>query len=325
MFGLFESFDEAAPLVSIVIPSYNHVAFVAQCIESVIAQDYPNIELLIIDDGSVDGSLAVIQEYAERCQARFVRFALIARENKGLAATLNEAMAWAEGRYFSAIASDDELLPSKTSFLLTNLNNEPNVAGVFCGCEYIDAHGLKIGEESAAAAYYSFDQIIRHRHSLQASTQLLDMALLKRVGGYPTDLYIEDWYMWLRLSEAGYVLKNLPDILVRYRYHGTNISKNRLKMFEARKQILSYFKAHPLYGISLANMCVWAAIDFSCVSKWQSLGYLAEAVASSWRILFTRYFAKGVLRWLSPCFLIKHAESLKARWPKLFAYLPDRF
>jgi alpha-1,3-rhamnosyltransferase len=313
------------PLVSVIIPVYNHASFVMECIESVIAQDYANIELLIIDDGSSDDSFAVIESLLPACRERFVRFEFRSRPNKGLAATLNEALEWAKGEFFSALASDDVLLPNKTSRLTAEISGEQDIAGIFAGCEYINADGVLIGVETAALAYFDFEDVIRHRHFIQAATQLLRTDCLKQTGGYLEDLYIEDWYMWLKLTGAGYRLKNIPDVLARYRYHDANISKARLKMFEARKQILGHFRSHRLYPIGMSTMCIWAAIDFSCVSKTRSLGYLFQALAASPTSLFSRYFAKGVLRWLTPCFVVRHSEWLKARWPRLFAYLPGPF
>ena len=101
------------PLVSVVIACYNHENFVQDCVQSIIDQTYENIELIIIDDGSKDGSVEKIQEMIPACKQRFVRFEFRYRPNKGLSATLNEALEWCEGTYFSPIASDDILLIKK--------------------------------------------------------------------------------------------------------------------------------------------------------------------------------------------------------------------
>ena len=101
------------PLVSVAIPCYNHERFVQDSIQSIIDQTYQNIELIIIDDGSRDGSVEKIKEMIPACQERFVRFEFRHRPNKGLSATLNEALEWCEGKYFSALASDDIVLKNK--------------------------------------------------------------------------------------------------------------------------------------------------------------------------------------------------------------------
>lgn len=308
---------EALPLVSLAIPICNHARYAKQSIESAIAQDYVNIELIIIDDGSTDDTAQVVEGLVQECQRRFVRFEFRSRQNLGVSATLDEALTWAEGKYFAALDSDDVLKPDKISCLLPIMESEPRLAGVFSGNEAIDGNGNVFGVESSPARYFGFDELILHRHTFSTPGQLLRTQPMKAVGGYVAGMYIQDWYMWLKLTEAGHILKNVPDVLVQYRYHDSNISKNRQKMFDSRQQILSHFNNHSLYSLAMAISCVWAAIDFSCMSKSRSFGFLCQSVQCSLRILATRYFAKGVLRWLSPCFLIKHAESLKARWPKL--------
>jgi alpha-1,3-rhamnosyltransferase len=316
--------SDCMPLVSMVIPSYNHAVYIKQCIASIIEQDYENIELIIIDDGSSDDSVSRINEMVSECRSRFVRFEFRARANIGLSATMNEALKWAEGEFFSALASDDALIPGKTSSLLACIGTENDVAGVFSGFEYIDSNGQIIGTETHPETYFTFDDVLAHRHYLQTCTQLLRTDCLRATGGYLEGCYIEDWYMCLKLTELGYRLKNVPFVTTRYRYHDTNVSKDRLKMFEARKQILGHFKQHTGYRHALSVMCVWAAIDFSCKSKLRSLGYLWQAACRCPRLVASRYFVKGLLIWATPCSAVRNADRLKIRWPRLFAYLPSK-
>ena len=104
---------EKIPLISVVIPCYNHENFVQEAIQSVIDQDYKNIELLIIDDGSKDSSVEKIEELIPVCKQRFNRFEFKSRANKGISATLNEALAWANGDFFTICASDDSFHRNK--------------------------------------------------------------------------------------------------------------------------------------------------------------------------------------------------------------------
>ena len=129
------------PLVSVILPTFNRAWTLKDAIDSVLFQDYPNIELIIIDDGSTDNSVQKIIELIPLCKQRFIRFKFLHRENKGLSATLNEAIAWCTGIYFSAIASDDVMYPTKTSVLLPYLESDNEAAGVFCGCNIIDSNG----------------------------------------------------------------------------------------------------------------------------------------------------------------------------------------
>ncbi|MCD6061882.1 MAG: glycosyl transferase family 2, partial [Moraxellaceae bacterium] len=113
------------PLVSVALPCYNHERYVQQCIQSIIDQDYPNLELILIDDGSRDGSVEKMRAMLPACEARFTRFEFRARPNVGLAATLNEMLEWCQGEYFSAVASDDAMLPHKTRLEVDYLQRHP--------------------------------------------------------------------------------------------------------------------------------------------------------------------------------------------------------
>lgn len=295
-----------------VIPSFNHARYVQACIESVIEQDYQNIELIIIDDGSLDDSVRKIELMFSECTARFTRFEFRGRSNKGLAFTLNEALEWSKGRYFAAIASDDLLHPNKTSCLVSQIEGEDNVAGIFGGCEFIDESGVPLRQLSPQQTKYSFEDILVYRHCIIAPCQLLRREAVKNVGGYPVGLYIEDWYMWLALTKHGNTLKVIPDSLVGYRQHEFNISKNIVKMYEARKWIVNQFKDHPLQRYSLGQIHATAALEFTCISKAKSAGYLVDAAQSDWRVIINPLFISVFIRLFLPCFLVKKAASAKS-------------
>lgn len=229
------------PLVSVVIPCYNHESFVQDSIQSVIDQTYENIELIIIDDGSKDSSVEKIQEMIPACKERFFRFEFRYRPNKGLSATLNEALEWCEGEYYSAIASDDIMLPEKTKLQVEFLKENKNISAVFGGIELIDNNNVKISERVRQSKQYSFKDIILHQHDLPAPTQMIRLSALKNVGGYDPNILIEDWYMWLRLSSYS-DLYYMDHLLCLYRQHETNISKNLEKMHSGRFDVLSCFK-----------------------------------------------------------------------------------
>ena len=137
------------PLVSVVIPCYNHEQFVQDCIQSVIDQTYENIELIIIDDGSKDNSIQKIQEKITVCEKRFVNFKFIYRKNKGLCATLNEAILLCSGKYLSLIASDDQMLPEKTSIQVEYMNSDSNIIAHMGGVYWIDEDSKIIKKISA--------------------------------------------------------------------------------------------------------------------------------------------------------------------------------
>ena len=216
------------PLVSVVIPCYNHEDFVQASIQSVINQTYENIELIIIDDGSKDGSIAKIEEMTKLCEQRFVNFEFRSRPNKGLSATLNEAIEWCQGEYYSGIASDDVILSHKLKVQVEFLNSHHNVLAVFGGVQHIDENDKIIATSLSKSRYYDFKRIIMHKFDLPAVTQLIRLQALKETGGYDSSIILEDWYMWLKLTKHGSIYY-MSEIFALYRQHDNNISKDSEK------------------------------------------------------------------------------------------------
>ena len=242
-----------SPLVSIVIPCYNHEAFVQESIQSVIDQTYKNIELIIIDDGSKDSSIVKIEEMLEQCRDRFTRFEFRHRPNIGLSATLNEALKWCQGEYYAAIASDDIILPKKTEIQVKFLNKHKKVVAVFGGIQIIDSNNQVISTKLGKNKSYPFNKIIMHKFDLAALTQMIRLESIKNVGGYNDNMLIEDWYMWLKLSEIGKIY-HIKKLLASYRVHDNNFSKDFSKMHDGRVEVLSYFKHSKWYKKALANV-----------------------------------------------------------------------
>ena len=147
------------PLVSIVIPCYNHENFVQDCIQSVIEQTYENIELIIIDDGSKDNSVLKIQEMLEKCQNRFKQFEFRYRPNKGLSETLNESLEWCQGKYYSVLASDDQMFDNKTALQVAYLEKNKDCVGCFGGYQLIDENNIVTAYSKKDEKSYSFNEI----------------------------------------------------------------------------------------------------------------------------------------------------------------------
>lgn len=258
--------QSSQPLVSVVIACYNHEQFVQDAIQSVIDQTYNNIELIIIDDGSKDSSVAKIKEMIELCERRFTRFEFRSRANIGLSATLNEALEWCQGKYYSPFASDDQMLNYKTSIQVKFLENNNNFAAVFGGVQLIDENNKKLEKILNKAKSYSFEDIIMHRHDILAPTQMIRKEAIEKVGGYNSNLFIEDWYMWLLLSREDDIF-SMNEILALYRQHHNNISKNLKEMQQGRLEILESFRSHPLYEEALININWYNEVEWFSKNK----------------------------------------------------------
>lgn len=245
--------DIQTSLVSIVIPCYNHEKYIKDSIQSVIDQSYQNIELIIIDDGSQDDSVIKISELIKECELRFVRFEFRTRPNKGLSATLNEAVDWCRGKYYSAIASDDIMFKEKTDLQVQFLNEHSNIVALFSGVMQIDENNNEIRPHLGEEEWYDFKKIIMHTFNLPAPTQMIRLETLRKTGGYNSDIFIEDWYMWLKLSAHGDIFYQ-KKILCSYRLHDTNSVKNLEKMQQGRLEVLKHFKDSKYYNKAYRNV-----------------------------------------------------------------------
>lgn len=240
------------PLISVCIPAYNHEKYVAECIESVINQDYENIELIIINDGSKDKTHDVIMQYQQKCQERFVRFEYRNRENKGLSITLNEIVAWSKGKYFTGVASDDVMLKNKVSLLVYKLESlDDSYAVAFGNAVFIDDNSqelyldrktkLPTSKENGFNLfldYYTYNRNFDYRDEntfgsyktllagnyLPAMSYVVKLDKIREVGAWTNDNTVEDWEMWLKLSKK-YKFVYIDTPVALYRWHESNSCK----------------------------------------------------------------------------------------------------
>ena len=240
------------PLVTAVIPVYNHEKYVVESIRSILNQTYQNIELIVINDGSKDRSHQMILPLVEECRQRFVRFEYINRENIGLTATLNQALAWATGDYLSALASDDVALPEKIEVLVDALEAKgPTYAAAFGNAWFIDDAGNRIclgkdgsvtdnsngdacdnfldfytrsrGLDYRGEEFGSYASLISGNY-LPAMSNVVRMAAILDAGGWTPGNIIEDWEMWLKLSKNSKFLY-VNQTVALYRWHALNTVK----------------------------------------------------------------------------------------------------
>ncbi len=282
--------EKEMPLVSVVVPCYNHEKYVKETIESIINQTYKNIELIVIDDGSKDNSVSVIQELADK-----YGFTFIHRANKGLSATLNEALKWCNGQYVSFIASDDIMRTYKIEEQVEYLEKYTETIGVFGAVEVLYKNGYK-KEIVANKKSYSFDDIFLHKHNLPAPTSMIRIENIKKIGGFREDFIIEDWVMWLDLTKDGGKLDYLDRVFASYRRHDGNLSGQFDKMFIGRMQTVEAFKDRPNYKQAKAKALFSQANDVQTVDKLKSLIYAKEAVITDINLFFTISFVKYIVK-----------------------------
>jgi len=229
------------PLVTVIIPSYNHEKFVTKAIESVVKQTYKNIELIVIDDGSKDHSVKKILELK-----KWYPFKFIARENKGLANTLNQAIKLAKGLYITVLASDDYYLPKRIQHAIKHLNLLlKEVVAVYSDGYIVAADERKICLFSNAyprpligSAYNN----LLHENWIPAMGITYRANVLKKIM-YDKRFIIEDWILHLRVfKNKHYKIHFYNELDFCYRRHQNNISKEGDLMEEQLKLMQSSFK-----------------------------------------------------------------------------------
>lgn len=287
------------PLVSIVIPCYNHENFVQECIQSIIDQTYQNIELIIIDDGSKDNSVAKIQEMVSTCENRFIRFEFRHRPNKGLCATLNEALDWCQGKYFCPIASDDIMLKEKTVLQVKYLENNINCYAVFGNINLLGSKRI-VNSKSNKVYKYNFENILLHKHNLPTVTQMARLDRIKEVGGYSAKILLEDWYMELKLAKAGGTLDYIPYYLAYYRRHNDNLSSKIDLIHNGRLEILELYREHYLYKKAVARAFIVTANSMSLRHKPESFKYYLNCLKCDPNAFLSRESLRYLTKLLIP-------------------------
>ncbi|GGA99443.1 glycosyltransferase family 2 protein [Mucilaginibacter rubeus] len=222
------------PLVSIIVPCYNHEKYVFGALNSIADDTYPNKEIVVINDGSTDNSNNVINQWINRHEA-IVSIKYINRENKGLCATLNELLRLSKGKYILPLASDDALYGDTITKRVEILEENESTGKLVLVSDALVIDGdNKVILQSSMAEYNSgnkskyeteegiMEEVIKNP-SISGATSLLNRKIFDIVGYYPEDLKAEDWYFYQRAAANKAVLFwNQPVSL--YRVHSANTS-----------------------------------------------------------------------------------------------------
>jgi alpha-1,3-rhamnosyltransferase len=192
------------------------------------------------------------------------------------------------------------MLPYKTKVQVDFLEKNPDCDAVFGGVNIVDDEDRIIHKRAGKLGKYGFKELFLKTYSPAASTQMIRLSSLRMAGNYPVNLYIEDWYMWLRMASMGFKFRDVGHILVNYRTHSTNISGNFVEMNAAKEQILVEYSEHPLYDRARASSQVSSALDIQPASKLSSLSYMGSALYTSPAILFNKQFYRCLLKYFIP-------------------------
>lgn len=227
--------NNSSPLVSVLMPVYNHEAYLHFAVESVLGQTYSNLELIIIDDASRDGSWSVLQGFSDK-RLRLYRH----DTNQGAHATLNEAVNLANGTIIAIINSDDVYYPERLQSAISLLITEPAVGAVVSHYDFLDESGNVIQDAASLAVNFPdasryLGEVIGKISEIEMQTLLLltrnyyvttsnlvvRRDVIDQVGPFRSFRYVHDYDFFLRLS-IHFPVRIIKKSLLGYRIHATN-------------------------------------------------------------------------------------------------------
>lgn len=251
------------PKVSIIIPTYNRAAMVCDAIDSVLAQSYRDFEVLVVDDGSTDGTQEVLRErYGDRIRYFY-------QENQGRAAARNKGIRESEGKYLVFLDSDDWLLPNGLEIQVGFLDRHPEVDVVYGDGYYCDAQGRRlqrIAEERPAIPEDGLLAVmVLHNLVVATHSAMVRRRTLELLGDPWFDESLrgtEDADLWLRVAAAGACFASHDEPICMYRLHGGNASSRTHPRWARRWRSVQRFKRKTLEADFFPALPLWSRREF---------------------------------------------------------------
>ncbi|WBH96977.1 Undecaprenyl-phosphate 4-deoxy-4-formamido-L-arabinose transferase [Pseudomonas aeruginosa] len=232
-----------APLVSVVAPCFNAEKYLEEALRSIYEQDYPNFEVIIVDDGSTDNSYAMLEQLQ-----KVHGFQLYRQQNQGVSAALNFGLRHARGDYVATPDLDDIMLPHSLSVRAAYLDQHPEVGCVGALVIYIDSEGQETKRQNGnRIRQLDFDYLLGNAYVCGAPVSLYRMEALRAAGFYDPEIKVQDFQMTLRIASQGYQIHKLPVLVTRYRRHPDNLSRRYKVLLDADLRTIAPYQSHPAY------------------------------------------------------------------------------
>jgi alpha-1,3-rhamnosyltransferase len=294
------------PLISILIPVYNHECYVEECIKSIWSQQCNDLEIIAIDDGSIDNSYNVLKSlkaispvamYTER------------QNNQGIVKTLNKALRLAHGDYVLCLASDDKLLGHALSPALKEIR-QANLGFSIYNAKYFGDVNREVYSSKTAKIFHSdLSAILRQLYVEPPKPLLLQSTIIKRkiidsIGGWNEEVTLDDWPMFIRLfeqvhSEKFSWLYDHKHFLSGYRIHGDNAHKNINKQIMMCEEVVRRYCPNHLKQEAYTNIYLDYALTLIRRMNLNGIALLHKGIDTSNFIMVLKLLIKKILGYTS--------------------------
>jgi glycosyltransferase involved in cell wall biosynthesis len=247
------------PLVSICVVTYNQKNFIRETIDSALAQDYQNIEIIVADDGSTDGTAEIVEEYARSAPGKVV--AVVGGGNLGITGNCNRGLSRCKGKYVAFLGGDDVFFPEKIRTQVEYMESNPE-----CDVSY---HDMEIFSNETGQTLNLFSRVSRPvngslREAIRFGTVNCASASMYRAAKIPDEGFdpslpvVSDWYFTIQVLAAGGRFCYIPKVLGRYRRHLANVTnvdspfrlQGYLDILQTCSKCMRYYPEHISSAIS---------------------------------------------------------------------------
>jgi glycosyltransferase involved in cell wall biosynthesis len=222
-------------MVTVLMPVYNAERFLKQAVQSVLSQTFTDFELLIINDGSTDASVSIIQSFDDP------RIRLVHNEkNIGVIGTLNKGLALAKGQYIARMDADDCCLPIRLEKQIRYLGRNSEVAVLATHIIQVNAHDEELGhwdDDIQNTKPYQIFKTLAKTNCIAHPTVMMRTEIVRSYGYHENQKGSEDWDLWMRLVSDGYRIDKLPEFLLKYRLHSTSVTAIHNRGLSIEKKI----------------------------------------------------------------------------------------
>lgn len=218
--------------VSVIIPSYNHAAYLRECVDSVLSQDHANTQVIVVDDGSVDGSVELLQSYGDR-------ITLLQQHGGRQARARNLGLRVAKGELVAFLDSDDRYLPGRISSAVQAFRDAPWADVVWADYRQINAQGAVVMQTRWTAADDDFRRELIASNPISNATVTLRRRVIDEIGGFDERVpRVCDGAAWYQIAARGCRFLHLERVVLDYRLHGANDSARFVPMTRDRDTAL---------------------------------------------------------------------------------------